>query len=291
MMTHAAVEKVSDTAFGIAHYRAVETERSDALFHDPLAKVLAGERGKEIAAAMPMPFMVEQIVVIRTCVIDGYIRMAIDQGVDTVVNLGAGLDTRPYRLDLPNSLRWIEADYPDVIEFKEKRLSGEKPRCQLERVQLDLADVAERQKLLVRVGGQAKKTFVLTEGVISYWSVEEVGSLADDLKALGQACYWVVDYFSPEVVKYRQRSRIGRKMRNAPFKFAPTDWLGFFREHGWRPKEIRYLAEEAERLHRPIQLPVLLKLTIGVRNFFATKERQANLKRYLGYAILEPALG
>ena len=115
--------------------------------------------------------------------------------------------------------------------------------------------------------------------------------LADDLKALGQACYWVVDYFSSEVVKYRQRSRIGRKMRNAPFKFAPTDWLGFFREHGWRPKEIRYLAEEAERLHRPIQLPVLLKLTIGVRNFFATKERQANLKRYLGYAILEPALG
>ena len=141
-MTDTLIENVSDTAFWIAHYRALETQRADALFHDPLAGLLAGERGKQIANAMPKSFMTGWAVVIRTCIIDDYIRFAIAQGVDTVLNLGTGLDTRPYRLDLPRSLVWVEADYPDMIEFKEKRLSSEKPRCQLERVKLDLANLS-----------------------------------------------------------------------------------------------------------------------------------------------------
>lgn len=42
-MTDTPIENVSDTAFWVAHYRALETKRPDALFHDPLAGVLAGE--------------------------------------------------------------------------------------------------------------------------------------------------------------------------------------------------------------------------------------------------------
>ena len=93
---------------------------------------------------MPMPAWTSQIVVIRTCVIDDFIQHAIAQGVDAIVNLGAGLDTRPYRMDLPESLLWIEVDYPRVIEFKDERLAGQHPRCKLERVPLDLAKSAER---------------------------------------------------------------------------------------------------------------------------------------------------
>ncbi|MDE3110116.1 MAG: class I SAM-dependent methyltransferase, partial [Acidobacteriota bacterium] len=48
------MQHVSDTAFWVAHYRAIEGERPDALFHDPLAGVLAGERGRNIAEHMPM---------------------------------------------------------------------------------------------------------------------------------------------------------------------------------------------------------------------------------------------
>ena len=55
-MADTLIESVSDTAFWIAHYRAVETKRRDALFRDPLAGVLAGDRGEKIARAMPMSF-------------------------------------------------------------------------------------------------------------------------------------------------------------------------------------------------------------------------------------------
>lgn len=286
-MADALIENVSDTAFWVAHYRALENQRSDALFRDPLAGLLAGDRGKDIAQSMPKWFATNWAIVIRTCIIDDYLRSAISEGVDIVLNLGAGLDTRPYRMDLPNSLLWIEADYPDVIAFKEKQLSGENPCCRLERIKIDLANVYERRQMFASVNARAKKLLILTEGVLPYLSAEDVGSLADDLKALDHARYWIVDYFSPHVIKFRQRL-LGKRMQNAPFKFKPEDWFGFFEKHGWRRKEIRYLAEEGDRLRRPMRLPIALKIISGIRMRFASKERQAALKRFAGYALLVP---
>ena len=52
-MNTALVSNVSDTARWVATYRAWETARPDALFHDPLAARLAGEHGPAIAAMMP----------------------------------------------------------------------------------------------------------------------------------------------------------------------------------------------------------------------------------------------
>ena len=93
-MPDSAIKDVSDTAYWIAHHRAAESARPDALFRDPLAGRLAGERGRDIAAAMPVPHMIGWSVAIRTCIVDDYIRSAVARGVDTVVNLGAGLDAR-----------------------------------------------------------------------------------------------------------------------------------------------------------------------------------------------------
>ena len=217
------IENVSDTAFWVAHHRALEGERADALFRDPLAGVLAGDHGRLIAETMPQPAMTTWAVVIRTCIIDDFIREAIAQGADTILNLGAGLDTRPYRMELPASLTWIEADYPDMIAFKESRLAGEAPRCKLTRLKLDLADTSARRQMLAGVEASAKKMLVLTEGVIPYLTEEAVGSLADDLRALKSARWWIVDYFSPQVLRMRAR-RMKHKMQNAPFKFTPDDW-------------------------------------------------------------------
>jgi methyltransferase (TIGR00027 family) len=288
-MPDSLIENVSDTAFWVAHYRAVESQRADALFHDPLAAVLAGEQGKKIAQAMPGRFMTEWVVALRTCIIDDYIRVAVTEGIDVVVNLGAGLDTRPYRMNLPDSLLWIEADYPRMIEFKGNRLSGEVPRCQLERVAVDLANPSERRRLLEDIAARARKVLVLTEGVIPYLSVEEVASLAEDLKRTRHAYYWIVEYLSPAAIKFRGKARITRKTKNAPFKFKPDDWFAFFRGHGWCLKEIRYFTEEGERLKRPARLPFTLKVIVNVRMLFASKERREGFRKLAGYALLKLA--
>ena len=286
-MAATLIENVSDTAFWVAHYRALETERADALFRDPLAGVLSGDRGRQIAEAMPQPAMTAWALVIRTCIIDDFICYAIGQGADTILNLGAGLDTRPYRMDLPRSLSWIEVDYPDVVAFKESRLSRVQPRCDLSRVKLDLADETARRQMLAGADAGARNMLVLTEGVVPYLTVEAVGSLADDLRALDHASWWVVDYFSPQLLKMRRR-QVGRKMQNAPFKFEPDDWFGFFEAHGWGCKEMRYLADEAERLRREMPLPLVAKAYLNLRQLFLQPERRESFRKFAGYALLEP---
>ena|ERR1700741_2601535 len=52
-MTDPAIQHISDTARWAAVYRARESEREDALFRDPFARRLAGERGEHIAKATP----------------------------------------------------------------------------------------------------------------------------------------------------------------------------------------------------------------------------------------------
>ena len=68
------IQHTSESALLTAGWRAMESSRSDALFHDPLAAGLAGERGLRIARTRPDGAWV---VAIRTGLIDAFIRSAI----------------------------------------------------------------------------------------------------------------------------------------------------------------------------------------------------------------------
>ena len=70
----------------------------------------------------------------RTYLFDRFVARLAEAGVDLVVNLAAGLDTRPYRMDLPASLRWVEVDLPDILDYKESILGDAAPACAVERV-------------------------------------------------------------------------------------------------------------------------------------------------------------
>jgi methyltransferase (TIGR00027 family) len=271
---------VSDTALWIAACRAIETERPDALFRDPLADRLAGDRGRTIARTMRRGSATIWSVAIRTVVVDAFLTSAIQDGADTVVNLGAGLDARPYRLDLPSSLRWIEVDYPTVVDAKNELLSNETPRCELERVGLDLAERDRLQRLLERIGSSSSRAIVLTEGVVPYLSLQAAANLAEDLHAQPSFALWVTDYFSPVLIRYQGKRPA---MRNAPFLFDPADWERFFAEHGWHVKGLRYLGEESIRLHRRMPTPWFVKL---MRPFASTAQRREML-RMTGFGLLE----
>jgi methyltransferase (TIGR00027 family) len=285
-MTDSLIKHVSDTAFWIAHYRAEETARKDGLFRDPFAARLAGEHGAKIAAEMPRSEMIAWTVVLRTRIIDDYILDAIKSGVDTILCLGAGLDARPHRMELPASLRWIEADYPHVIEYKEQQLAGEAAHCQLERVKIDLANLAARREFFAQVDTRSQKCLVLTEGVIPYLTDEQVGSLADDLHAIRCTQLWITEYFSPFMQAMRRRWKTGM-MRNAPFQFEPQDWFGFFRQHGWQQKQIRYFAEEGRRYRRWPTSSFLRRVMWLVMGALASKARREAMRKSAGYVLLE----
>src|SRR5436305_12155415 len=95
------VRNVSDTAQWVAYYRAEESDRPDALFRDRYARALAGERGERIAKSQGYDPRNAWPFTARTCLFDQFITEALRGGADLVVNLAAGLDTRPYRMAPP----------------------------------------------------------------------------------------------------------------------------------------------------------------------------------------------
>lgn len=253
MAEESSIKNVADTALWVATYRADESERPDALFHDRQAGMLAGDRGRSIAASMPYPAMMSWILVIRTIAIDRLVLQAISLGVDTVINLGAGLDTRPYRMELPASLRWIEVDFPDMIAYKNEKLAGEEPVCRLERIAADLSDSDLRQNLFRRIGSESQSALIITEGVIYYLSSDDAAALSKDLLAVPSFHFWIQDY-RLNASKQRMPKRMKRMFKDSPVLFDKDDWLSFFAGHGWTIAENIRAYEESVRVKRPFPL-------------------------------------
>ena len=245
------IRNISDTAFWVAVYRANETKRKDRLFSDPLAERLAGEQGKKIAESLVGSSKNEWAFVTRTLLFDSFIIDQVTQGADLVINLAAGLDARPYRLEVPASLHWIEVDLPDLIHYKTEILKDEKPRCVLERIALDLADVEARRTLFQQLGRRGRKVLIITEGLTIYLSSEQVATLAKDLSDQPTFQYWVTDLVSPGLLKMMMKA-VGSQLTQAdvPFKFAPPEGPEFFSQYGWRPADVRSMLKTAAKLKR-----------------------------------------
>jgi methyltransferase (TIGR00027 family) len=288
-MPAAPIQNVADTAFLVAHHRAIESARPDRLFADPLAATLAGDHGRDIVAGTRTAAVTGWMVAMRTHVIDAQVMACIAEGIDTVLNLGAGLDTRPYRLALPPGLRWIEVDQPEVIAFKTARLAGHTPVCRLEHVSLDLTDGPARRAWLTETLASAHKTLVLTEGVVVYLDQADVATLAQDLAAQPSVVRWIVEHISADALKWRERKGVDKQMVNAPFRFKPDDWFGFFAAQGWTPREQRYLGEVGRRLGRPMPLPWPMRAVVWLLCQFAPPERRGGIDRAMAYVVLERA--
>jgi methyltransferase (TIGR00027 family) len=263
---------VADTALATAGWRAMESERPDALFHDPLAAKLAGARGLRLASSRPDGAWV---VAMRTPLIDDFLREAISTGLDTIIDIGAGMDARPYRLDLPSSLRWIEIDDPSVIAAKTELLRDEAPACSVERFGIDLTDPDARREVFDGIRRSSGRSMALTEGLIGYLSEGEAAALADELHALSSCELWVTEYFSTRLLRAYQKHQ---PLPEAPVRFNPNDWTAFFAEHGWAVTEIGYLGERSRQPHRPVPLPFWDRVV----RLFTSRPLQDT-----GYALLE----
>lgn len=251
------IRNISDTALWVAVYRAQESERADAVFRDPYAIMLAGNRGVQIAAGMSFAQRHSWSYVARTWLVDQVIARELARGTDMVVNLAAGLDARPYRMRLPASLRWIEIDLPDMLSYKQQVLAAETPSCAVERVPMDLRDTAGRRALFQRLGSEAKRVVILSEGLLVYLSDGEVSELARDLAAQQSFRVWTCDLTSPALLKMLQKA-IGGPLgkAGAPLKFAPREGPDFFAPYGWKIIEAKSLLHAGAKLKR---------LSIGMR--------------------------
>ncbi len=277
------IRNVSDTASWVAIYRAMESERPDALFQDPFARRLGGERGEAIVRGMHSGRSMAWPMIVRTAVMDEILLRSVAQGARTVLNLAAGLDARPYRLDLPADLRWLHVDLPPMIDYVWGKLAGEQPRCRLEYVAADLTDAAARATVVARAAGDGP-AIVICEGLLVYLESEQVADLARELHAQPQMRWWLIDLASPQLLKMLAR-RWGKSLQagNAPMRFGPAEGTAFFAPFGWREAEFRSTWDESFRLRRTMRGAWLWRLLARL----SSQARQEEGRRMSGIVLLE----
>ncbi|AGL17366.1 SAM-dependent methyltransferase [Actinoplanes sp. N902-109] len=193
----ASSTSVTWTALLTAWARARETRRPDALFADPLAHrfltAYAGEFGADDDGGLPdlgplsehhsSPLWDYAIfgITMRTAVLDAAVRRS---GQPQIVVLGAGLDTRPYRLGWSSEVTVFEVDRAVTLDFKAAVLSGAEPGCRRVPVVAELG-VDDLPQLLKTAGFDAgRPTLWLAEAVLFYLTAARADALLDDVGAL-----------------------------------------------------------------------------------------------------------
>ncbi|MBI1810117.1 MAG: class I SAM-dependent methyltransferase [Gemmatimonadetes bacterium] len=276
---------ISDTARWVAHYRAMETARADAIFRDPFAAALAGEHGERIMNSMRGGKRAAWAMIVRTKVFDEIILETIaTQGVDTVVNLAAGLCARPWRLPLSPSLRWVDVDFPEILAYKSGIIGDAPAHCRYEQQPTDLTDDSARAALFARLGAESKRALVVTEGLIIYLTPEQVGGLARGMRDTPSFGWWLTDLAHPRLLRMMNRSWArGAAKGNAKFQFAPAEGTAWFRSHGWRERAFHSAGDAARRLHREMAGMWFWDL---VARLYPKRVRE-EFKRMAGYVLFE----
>ena len=230
------LRNISDTALWVAVYRADETERADAIFIDNYARNLAGKRGESIVQAMQNGIKNSWSFVARTYLFDKIIQETVKNGVQQVINLASGLDTRPYRLELPSEIKWIDVDLPEIINYMDAEMAGIVPVCEVERIALDLSLRTERRELFENLAARKLKTLVVAEGLIGYLSEKNASTLSYDLSHTLSFDFFLLDLMSPGILPLIN-TEMGSLLidANSPLVFAPEEGEDFFRLFGWNP--------------------------------------------------------
>jgi methyltransferase (TIGR00027 family) len=247
------IQDVTDTARAVAAYRALETERPGGLIRDPFAATLAGEKGMAIAESSPAIEWMSFAVSLRDRLVDETIGGVVGHpDIETVVNFGAGLDSRPWRLNLPSGLRWIEVDFQEMLEYKAKRLRKETPRCQLEQIAANILVASDREPIFRAVGD--RPAVMITEGLLMYLSRETLEALATEMAMKSGVRRWILDVVSKEIMQ--RMLQLQGDMTDEVASLRPKDHLrgkqilDFVVSHGWRPVEARNYARDADDVVR-----------------------------------------
>jgi len=161
------------TAFWICGVRALEDEKPDGRISDPYAKYLLNEFGWKHAKSREL-FRLHEAIVTRTLHYDSKIMYAVKElGIRQMIMIGAGLDTRAWRLFSNgefSDMHVIEVDHPNLFAYKEPRLKDQKLGCKRSIVALEYKDVTkwdEKAKELCGFDPRKPTVFVL-EGVCMY---------------------------------------------------------------------------------------------------------------------------
>ncbi|WP_319597724.1 SAM-dependent methyltransferase [Streptomyces sp. ID01-9D] len=254
------VSTAARTSLWTAAARARENERPDRLFHDPFAAHLAGRTGSTLLKQFTpsdSAMAANPYIPVRTRWYDDFLDAS---ELLQVVVLGAGMDTRAFRLGWPDGTVVFEIDDAALLDSKTERLASAgapAARCDRRVVGSDLADDWSG-RLLSAGYDPAVPTAWIAEGLLFYLPealARDVVSHARRLSATGSAL--AADVLSARLLASPSSAESLRRLREMghPWQFGTDHPAEFLQECGWRTAETATPAEVSARYGRPMPAP------------------------------------
>jgi methyltransferase (TIGR00027 family) len=251
-------EGISRTAEGAAVIRAIESCRPkrDRLFEDSFARGFVknpfwrwivglmniASIGTALLALRDRQFPgVIGGLICRTRYIDDALKDALREGCKQVVILGAGFDSRAYRIPGVEKARVFEVDHPGTQIWKQKclkRMVGTLP-SHVTFVPIDFDQQELKNEIMKASFRTDVKTFFIWEGVTQYITEEAVDATFQYVSyTAAPGSKIVFTYIHRDIIDGSVRSGLGQKLVSLAQRLGEPWLFGFNRE-----ELPRYLAE------------------------------------------------
>ncbi|MEO1621316.1 MAG: SAM-dependent methyltransferase [Cyanobacteria bacterium J06632_3] len=256
----------------MAAARALEFRREDALFLDPFAEKLAGEEAIQRAAPIVEKNAKEgsPYPQVRTRYLDDFL-LAHASNIRQVVLLGAGLDTRAFRMGLSADTHVYEVDQQDIFDYKNPILENDQPSCFRHVIVADVSDPGW-VSLLLEAGFQKDETSIwIAEGLLYYLFESDIKVLMESIQDLAAAgSVFACDVMNDAVCN-------GKDDWSKYWQWGCDEPESFFGEYGWQAEAVQPGEEGAcfDRYTFPIS-PREEKDKIHI--FFVTATKSTSVK-------------
>jgi methyltransferase (TIGR00027 family) len=192
--------------------------------------------------------------------IDDKVTQALEDGVEAVVNLGAGLDTRAYRLTLPAGVRAFEVDLPSNIADKLARLQAVYGRVpdHVTLVPLDFQSQDLGETLTAHGFQFDRPTMFIWEAVTQYLTEDGIRATLQVLAKAAPGSRLVFTYIRKDFLDGTHLYDAERLYQEFRVKYGvwhfglnPQDVHGLLAEYDWAEREQFGAGELTERYIRP----------------------------------------
>jgi len=233
----------SQTALMVAAYRGRATNQYPAICNDPWAASFAGADGLTIAEKTDALYgHMELWIALRTHYLDSSLQRYSQTGIDQVVILGAGLDTRSARIKRPDQNYYL-VDHPASQADRQARIEthGSYPEDTATTVPCDFEHQSFVDQLVAHGFDTSQPAVIVWEGVIYY--LQEAAArhtLTQIASRLHPNSVLLFDYLSRRLVEAQQVSREDEALveqlvgLGEPLKFGLNDPTPLLAESGFR---------------------------------------------------------
>ena len=221
---------VSNTAYYCCGIRMLDAEHPRSLCHDHFAKRFMDEHGMKIFAPFRTETMPNISNTVRCHIVDEAIRSELTAHPDSlIITVGAGFDSRPYRITGGN---WVDIDEPQIITVKNEKLPIAECANKLTRIAINFANETLTEKLADY--RQHPHVIIVIEGVFMYLENKAIEACIKQLQTLFPKHILLCDLMTKKMFDQFAQS-VHDKLVDAGARFTarPDDPAATFIQHGY----------------------------------------------------------